>query len=317
VAVDFRPQPSTNKEVSAMEHDQLRDTVCALQQQIADHQAEAQNLRDDIAAIRRSLSWRITAPLRALGDLAPKVSKSALAGLSRLLKDEPSAKPRDLETASPPRPAPYPYMDFPILTPKHVPNARLYSDRMEMFRALKPRPGAVIGEVGVAHGRFSAFLIDEFKPSEFVAFDLFNLHTVPVVWGQSTAVLFEGKTHLEFYRNKFAGKPGKIFLEEGLSDERLSTYPDSYFDILYIDAGHTYECVKSDAAVAKKKVKPDGLLVFNDYIMCDHLNGGAYGVVPAVNELIVEDGWEVVAFALAKHMFCDIALRRAGTSTGT
>ena len=35
----------------------------------------------------------------------------------------------------------------------------------------------------------------------------------------------------------------------------------------------------------------------------------AYGVVPAVNELVVSEGWQVVGFALQQHMFCDIALR--------
>jgi hypothetical protein len=50
--------------------------------------------------------------------------------------------------------------------------------------------------------------------------------------------------------------------------------------------------------------------VFNDYTMCDHLVGEAYGVVPAVNELVVQENWEAVGFALHMHMFCDIAVRR-------
>jgi hypothetical protein len=204
-------------------------------------------------------------------------------------------------------------MDFPVLTASHVRHARLYSDRAEMFRAFALPQGGIIGEVGVAVGWFSTFLIEHFKPSEFVAFDLFNLHTIPTLWGQQTSVLFEGKTHLAYYRDKFAGTPARVTLEEGSSHARLAIYPDEYFDILYIDAGHTYEDVKRDAAVARKKIKPDGFLVFNDYIMFDHLSGGAYGVVPAVNELVVQENWEVVGFALQQHMFCDIAIRRVAT----
>jgi len=45
--------------------------------------------------------------------------------------------------------------------------------------------------------------------------------------------------------------------------------------------------------------------------MTDHILGVAYGVVPVVNKLIVDEGWRIIAFALQKGMFCDIALRRA------
>jgi hypothetical protein len=56
VAIDFRPQ--------------------SLQQQIASYQADVQRLGDDLAGIRKSMSWRMTAPLRALGRLVPKAQKS-------------------------------------------------------------------------------------------------------------------------------------------------------------------------------------------------------------------------------------------------
>jgi hypothetical protein len=35
------------------------------------------------------------------------------------------------------------------------------------------------------------------------------------------------------YRDKFAGTPVRVMLEEGSSHERLAIYPDEYFDILY------------------------------------------------------------------------------------
>jgi Methyltransferase domain len=232
--------------------------------------------------------------------------------MRRFLNDKTAVDPSsDSELISQPSSAPYPHVDFPALKAKHVRNARLYCDRKQMVRALELKPGCVIGEVGVAGGRFSTFLIDHLKPAEFVAFDLFNLHNIPILWGQPTSVLFEGKTQLEYFRDKLIGKHAKVVVEEGRSHEMLAKYPDGYFDMLYIDAGHTYEDVKRDAEVSKNKVKVDGLLVFNDYIMFDHLvSANAYGVVPAVNELVVKDDWEVVAFALQKQMFCDIAIRR-------
>ncbi|MGH7156139.1 MAG: class I SAM-dependent methyltransferase [Acetobacteraceae bacterium] len=202
-----------------------------------------------------------------------------------------------------------PCTDYPLLTARHVKEARLYCDRSEMFRSLGIRPGPVFGEIGVALGWFSEFILQHLDPSEFVVFDLFDLHTIPVLWGRATSEIFLGKTHLEYYRDKFSGSLSRMVIEVGSSHETLLRYPDRYFDVLYIDADHTYDGVKRDAELAKTRIKRDGLLVFNDYIMMDHLSGDPYGVIPVVNELIVQEDWQVVAFALQHQMFCDIAIR--------
>jgi hypothetical protein len=51
-------------------------------------------------------------------------------------------------------------------------------------------------------------------------------------------------------------------------------------------------------------------MVFNDYIMYDWFYGDTYGVVRAVNELIINEDWRVCGFALNWGMFCDIAVRK-------
>jgi hypothetical protein len=86
---------------------------------------------------------------------------------------------------------------------------------------------------------------------------------------------------------------------------------DHSLDLIYIDAGHDIESVKRDMQEAVQKIKRDGTLIFNDYIMHDHITGSPYGVVPVVNDLVAQHGWKVVGFALQHHLFCDIALRRA------
>lgn len=106
-----------------------------------------------------------------------------------------------------------------------------------------------------------------------------------------------------------AGSPSRVTIDAGLGHERLAWYPDHHFDLIYVDGDHTYEGATRDIGVAKRKLRQDGVLMFHDYIMSDHLSGGAYGVVPAVNELVVGEDWQVVGFALHQHMFCDIALR--------
>ena len=85
---------------------------------------------------------------------------------------------------------------------------------------------------------------------------------------------------------------------------------DGAFDLVYVDAGHEYDEVRRDGAVAARKLTPGGVLIFNDYIMVDHHYGTPYGVVRAVNELVTASDWKVVGFALQQQMFCDIALCR-------
>jgi hypothetical protein len=197
------------------------------------------------------------------------------------------------------------------LSQQHVSGAKLYANREELVSALHLPPGGIIAEVGVAFGDFSEILIEKLKPSVFVAFDIFDLHKYDVVWGtRPLKEIFNGLTHLEFFKKKLAHKTLQVITEQGLSWECLEKYPDHLFDVIYIDAGHDYESVKRDTEVAKRKIKPDGILIFNDYTMFDFTNNVRYGVVQVVNELVVNENWRVAGFAFHQAMFCDIAIQR-------
>lgn len=193
----------------------------------------------------------------------------------------------------------------------HLAGVKLYANRTELIESLAGElTGARIAEIGVLLGDFSEVMLNAFRPKEFVAFDLFDLHLSDHPWAVSHARAFNGKSHLEYYRQRVAGH--NVRIEMGFSDKCLARYNDSYFDMIYVDGDHSVKGVKADADVAMNKVKPSGLLVFNDYIMYDWNVGDFYGVVPVVNELVVNHGYRVVGFAFHKNMFCDIAIRRPG-----
>jgi hypothetical protein len=59
----------------------------------------------------------------------------------------------------------------------------------------------------------------------------------------------------------------------------MATYPDKFFDLVYIDASHRYEDVVLDAAQSLRVIKDDGLLIFNVYIMHYHVLQAPYGCV--------------------------------------
>ena len=201
-------------------------------------------------------------------------------------------------------------LDFPVLAAEHVDGARLFATRQDLVDSLSLPARPVIAEIGVALGEFSRFMIDRFGPSEFHAFDLFQLHLDATLWGMPTSQVLEGRTHADFYRSKFP----EALVYEGSSGDTLHAVADGKFDLIYVDGAHDYEAVAADARQCERIVKSDGVLVFNDYIMHDPFLHADYGIVPVVNEMVVNGGWKVIGFGLQKHLFCDIAIRRTANS---
>jgi hypothetical protein len=139
---------------------------------------------------------------------------------------------------------------------------------------------------------------------------MFKMHTVADIWGKPSQARFKGMTHREFFERRFSERGRQVQCGEGDSCEVLSKYPDGSFHMIYVDAGHDYESVKRDAELSIQKMKPEGILIFNDYIRYSHYEDSYYGVIPVVNDLSVNHGFEVLGFALHSDMYCDIAIRK-------
>ena len=48
----------------------------------------------------------------------------------------------------------------------------------------------------------------------------------------------------------------EIELIKGYSEEIILKYPDNYFDMIYVDADHSYYGCKRDLQICYKKIKP-------------------------------------------------------------
>ena len=198
--------------------------------------------------------------------------------------------------------------EYPTLLAEHVHNARLFAERSDLLLALAD--GGTIGEIGVGLGDLSRFILHQLRPTTFVAIDRFDLHTKPNLWWKTPKEIFGTLTHQQHFLSLFPEAAHKITILQGESADCLARCEQSSFDLLYIDADHSYDSVKADIQAALPKMKPNGLLVFNDYVLHDHLAYEAYGVIRAVNELVLATDWRVTGFALQRHMYCDIALQR-------
>jgi hypothetical protein len=194
--------------------------------------------------------------------------------------------------------------------PEHLREARLYAERTDLIRALPVRPRGKIAEIGVWKANFSKVLATELRPRHFFAFDIFTGHLEAEWNGMTGEQLFEGLTHRAYYEREMAPFSDIMTVIEGPNATTLPDYADHLFDLVYVDAAHDFESVKTDAALAIEMVAESGVVVFNDYTVLDPGNGIRYGVVPVVNDLVVNQGWQVVGFALDVAMYCDIALQR-------
>ena len=169
----------------------------------------------------------------------------------------------------------------------------MLDSRDTMIREHLPKR-AVVAEVGVDAGDNARTILEGAEPQELHLIDLD----------------FSG---LKRHGIEPALREGFVRLHEKDSAAALASFPDEYFDWIYIDGDHSYPGVKRDIEEAKRAVKTDGLLVFNDYIIYSYVHLVRFGVVDAVNELCVAEDWEVRFFALSPWMYCDVALaRRAG-----
>lgn len=187
--------------------------------------------------------------------------------------------------------------NVPDLKPEHVANCRLFVDRRALLEIV-PKGGVGV-EMGVFMGDFSKILISDLAPGHLTLIDVAYAADVRKMFAEHIAA-------------------GKLTIVEADSASALEYFADRHFDWIYIDGDHSREGVARDAAVAKRKVKKDGILIFNDYKMGDHNYPGGfyeYGIIDAVNNLCIRDGYEMIGFAFHPQMYCDAALRLRNTAS--
>jgi predicted O-methyltransferase YrrM len=104
------------------------------------------------------------------------------------------------------------------------------------------------------------------------------------------------------YRTDSLGFIGRLYLEAGLGhrvcqilcDSRhwdISSYPQDFFDTIFIDGGHSKEVVTSDMRKALQLVRAGGLIIWHDYCSDQKIMESSEvtsNVVSAVDALLPE-----------------------------
>jgi hypothetical protein len=200
--------------------------------------------------------------------------------------------------------------NFPLrIPPKFLQHGKIVSDRYALLDAIRaghlhgsPLPtNPVVMEIGVANGNYSLNLLHRLQVG---VLHLVDLSISPGLLHNVQEFLTDDNS-------------GRVRVYEGDSGVTLSEesrlFRSSSFDLIYIDAGHTYDAVLSDFLNAARLIKQDGLILFNDYtefggdVTGEHVK---YGVIEVVHEACVFHGFEMVAITLAPYTFRDVALRK-------
>lgn len=148
-------------------------------------------------------------------------------------------------------------------------------------------------EIGVAAGEFSANILTQLNPKQLILIDPWtvgydkNSNIKHYSWGLSTAYSTnESFFNLcKIYSNEIENN--QIIIKKAFSYEAVTTFPDYFFDFIYIDACHLYDCVKADLNNYLPKLKKDGLMCGHDY-----LETPSFGVIKAVDEFIINNNFK-------------------------
>lgn len=219
-----------------------------------------------------------------IAKLLPRALKSRLLGAFRSFERENRVKVASL-------------IPMVELEARHVAGTKLLTNREHLLEVL-PK-GGIVAEIGVNQGEFSRSILTLNRPKK--------LHLIDV-WGSA-------RYHSGLYDNvkaKFATQlsEGTVEINKGYSTEVLPTFPDNYFDWVYIDSAHDYQTTADELSILKTKMKDGGFICGHDYVNSCWRNAIKYGVVEAVHEFCVKENWEMVYLTSETHQHLSFCIRK-------
>jgi hypothetical protein len=183
------------------------------------------------------------------------------------------------------------------LADMHMRNCELLLNRSIMLSKLKK--GGLVAEIGVDRGEFSEQIIEISRPLLLCLIDLWDSE-------RYHAGLLETVT------DKFAEsiENGRVEIHRKCSTDAADDFHDDYFDWIYIDTDHSYETTKEELHKYAPKIRRDGVIAGHDYSQGNWVSSFRYGVIEAVHEFCVKDGWELIYLTLEPTENQSFAIRR-------
>jgi predicted O-methyltransferase YrrM len=135
--------------------------------------------------------------------------------------------------------------------------------------------GGVFVELGCYKGKSTAFIGVEIhkrkRDINFFAIDSFQGATNSTDAKEIKA--YEGISEIEeSYTYNVSLIGNKIKTIVSLTDKAAKYFNDEEIDVIFIDAGHSYEAVKADIEAWLPKMKPNGIMAGHDYKAWEGVN---------------------------------------------
>ena len=185
----------------------------------------------------------------------------------------------------------------PRLFQEHIANCELLLDRQALLERLPS--GAVVAEIGVDRGAFSRRILDTAAPAQLTLVDVWDSERYHGGLFDHVAATFSAEI-----------AAGQVEIHRDLSVAAAGAFADATFDWIYVDTDHSYETTRAELAAYAPKVKPGGVIAGHDYIVGNWTSGYRYGVMEAVHEFCVADGWELVYLTAVLTEKPSFAVRR-------
>lgn len=143
---------------------------------------------------------------------------------------------------------------------------------------------SICAEVGVFRGDFSRDILKIVKPRKLFLIDAWTYSKDYHATNYSNDAN-QANYNLNYERTKqrMLGKQN-VEIIRGRTEETLKSFPNNYFDWIYLDADHRYEFIKKDLEQAFLKVKPLGFITGDDYVDNIEESTKFFGVIKAVTE---------------------------------
>jgi hypothetical protein len=124
----------------------------------------------------------------------------------------------------------------------------------EHFKPLMGQPDLRALEIGSFEGRSAVWLLEEVltHPSA-------SLVCIDPFLGAGREARFDHNVAL-------SGQAQRLEKRKGFSEDVLPTLAGHVYDLIYIDGGHAASTVLLDAVLSWRLLRPNGVLVFDDYL---------------------------------------------------
>ena len=175
-------------------------------------------------------------------------------------------------------------------TAQHNVRSEKLPTRSAFIESMLPR-GGVGAELGVHRGYFTPDLLELTRPSRLHLIDPWYLLGKEWKWGngnRSTVDALVGVIHA--FRDELVS--GQVVLHIGGDLDILPTFPDAYFDWVYVDTSHTYEHTLAELRILKEKVKTEGIIAGDDWR--SDPSHKHHGVCKAVAEFAAQSDYQIV-----------------------